>query len=169
MAGRQNGSQIWGISLDIAQAMGISINSFYTRPMKTIDDIIMSHLGSEGPLLPILHDLQAEFGHVGEDAIRQIALALNLSRAEVHGVVSFYHDFTVTPEPRQVVKLCRAEACQSRGQAALERIAEGAVGVRIETVYCLGLCAAGPAAMIGEEVYARLTPARFAALLKAMR
>lgn len=137
--------------------------------MKTIDDIIKSHLGSDGPLLPILHEVQAVFGCVDEETVRQIAHGLNLSRAEVHGVVSFYHDFKATRDPRPVVKLCRAEACQSRGQAALEPVAEAASGVKVETVYCLGLCAVGPAAMLGEEVHGRLTPARFAELLEAAR
>ena len=120
--------------------------------------IIARHIGREGPLLPILHDVQNAFGHVSEAAKRQIALALNLSRAEVHGVVSFYHDFRAAPEPLPVIKLCRAEACQARGSEALapklDAMAEGKA--KIETVYCLGLCSVGPHAMAGGEVYARL-------------
>lgn len=120
--------------------------------------IIARHIGREGPLLPILHDVQNAFGHVSEAAKRQIALALNLSRAEVHGVVSFYHDFKSAPEPLPVIKLCRAEACQARGSEALapkvEAMARGRA--KIETVYCLGLCSVGPNAMAKGEVYVRL-------------
>lgn len=123
--------------------------------------IIARHMGREGPLLPILHDIQDAFGHVGEAAKRQIALALNLSRAEVHGVASFYHDFKSAPEPLLVIKLCRAEACQARGSEALApKIEEMAKGrAKVETVYCLGLCSVGPNAMIGGEVHARLDEA----------
>lgn len=123
--------------------------------------IIARHIGREGPLLPILHDVQDAFGHVSEAARRQIALALNLSRAEVHGVVSFYHDFKSAPEPLPVLKLCRAEACQARGSEALApKIKEMAKGrAKVETVYCLGLCSVGPNAMAGEDVHARLDEA----------
>jgi formate dehydrogenase subunit gamma len=125
----------------------------------TLADIIACHAERDGPLLPILHDVQAAFGHVSEDAIRTIALALNLTRAEVHGVVSFYHDFRSAPEPRPVLKLCRAEACQARGVEALVAEIEATAGarVKIETVYCLGLCSVGPAAMSDGHVHARLT------------
>ncbi|HKX22283.1 MAG TPA: NAD(P)H-dependent oxidoreductase subunit E [Rhizorhapis sp.] len=123
--------------------------------------IIARHAGREGPLLPLLHDVQDAFGHISEAAKRQVALALNLSRAEVHGVVSFYHDFKNAPEHLPVIKLCRAEACQARGSEALApRIEEMAKGrARIETVYCLGLCSVGPNAMAGENVYAHLDEA----------
>ena len=121
----------------------------------------------EGPLLPILHDVQKTFGHVSEAAIREIAEALNLSRADVFGVVSFYHDFRQDPEARPTVKLCRAEACQARGVAALLPVADGQSRVAVEAVYCLGLCSVGPAAMVGNRVYARLNAANFAALLGA--
>ncbi len=121
-------------------------------------EIIAEHGAREGPLLPILHDVQAAFGCVDAAAEAQIAKALNLSRAEVHGVVSFYHDFTATADPRPVVQLCRAEACKARGVEALVAAAEAAAGdrVRLSAVYCLGLCSAGPSARIGGKVYARL-------------
>ena len=90
----------------------------------TLEAIIARHAGREGPLLPILHDVQAAFGHVSEDVVRAIALALNLSRAEVSGVVRFYHDFRRTPDPRPVIRLCRAEACQARGCEGLAAHAE---------------------------------------------
>lgn len=123
-----------------------------------LDGIIAAHAGREGPLLPILHDVQNVFGCVDAAAEARIAKALNLSRAEVHGVVSFYHDFTALPDPRPCVELCRAEACQARGVEALVAEAERAAGnrVKLKTVYCLGLCSAGPAARIGERLFARL-------------
>jgi formate dehydrogenase subunit gamma len=133
--------------------------------MNSFDDIIGLHAGREGPLLPILHDIQAAFGHVSEDAVRAIAAALNLTRAEVHGVVSFYHDFRASPDPRPVIKLCRAEACQARGVDALGADAMAQDRVKIEAIYCLGLCSVGPAAMIGDRVYARLDAARLAELV----
>lgn len=121
----------------------------------------------EGALLPLLHAVQEAFGHVPDAAVPVIAHALNLSRAEVHGVLTFYHDFRRKPAGSRVVKLCRAEACQARGGAAVEaRVAEGlgvAMGetrkdgrVTLEPVYCLGLCASGPAAMLDEQPVARL-------------
>ena len=132
-----------------------------------LDDILARHAGRDGALMPILHDVQAAFGHIGEEAKRTIADALNLSRAEVHGVVSFYHDFRDTPVERPVVKLCRAEACQARGSEPLARWAEdeAAGRVKLEPVYCLGLCSVGPNAMIGEEVFARLDEASLGALI----
>lgn len=121
-------------------------------------EIIAAHSAREGPLLPILHDVQAAFGCVDASAERVIAHALNLTRAEVHGVVSFYHDFTAQADPRPVVQLCRAEACQARGVEALIPAAQAAAGnrVQLQTVYCLGLCSAGPAARVGDTLFARL-------------
>lgn len=140
------------------------------NPGSQLDTILAAHAGREGALLPILHDVQASFGHVGEDAIRAIAHALNLSRAEVHGVVSFYHDFRVTPQPLPVLKLCRAEACQARGVEALVEDAEkqAAGRVTIEIVYCLGLCSSGPNALVGDRPHARLDKARLAQLIEAL-
>ena len=126
-----------------------------------LQEICEAHSGRMGPLLPILHDVQAEFGCVDEAAERAIAAALNLSRAEVHGVVSFYHDFTATPDPRPEVQICRAEACQSRGVEALIADAEAAAGerVKLSTVYCLGLCSTGPNARCGDVLHTRLDAA----------
>ena len=137
------------------------------------------HAALEGPLLPILHAVQAEFGCVPDAAVPAIADRLNLSKAEVHGVVSFYHDFRTSPAGRHVVRLCRAEACQSMGAEALIAQAEGRLGtglhgttadgaVTVEPVYCLGLCATAPAAMIDGRVVGRLTPERLDALLDAV-
>jgi formate dehydrogenase subunit gamma len=133
-------------------------------------EILEAHAGREGPLLPILHDVQAAFGFVSEETIRAIAEHLNLSRAEVSGVVSFYHDFRRTPEFRPTLKLCRAEACQARGSEPLAAVAGQAAGARVhvETVYCLGLCSAGPSAMVGDKVYARLDAAKVTALIEGL-
>lgn len=136
--------------------------------MDRLDQIIAAHARREGPLLPILHDVQAEFGHVSEGAMRAIAGALNLSRADVHGVVSFYHDFRAEPKPGPVLKLCRAEACQARGVEALAAGLAETHRVKIETVYCLGLCTVGPNAMVGGKVHARLDAAKLGALVEAL-
>jgi formate dehydrogenase subunit gamma len=133
-----------------------------------LDQIIAAHAGREGALLPILHDVQTAFGHVSEASIRAIAHALNLSRAEVHGVVSFYHDFHETPDPRPVLKLCRAEACQARGVEALAAALPQQNRVKVETVYCLGLCSVGPNAMVGDRLHARLDSARLNALVEQL-
>ena len=132
-------------------------------------EICAGHAVREGPLLPILHAVQCEFGCVDAAAEAAIALALNLSRAEVHGVVSFYHDFCAIPDPRPVVQLCRAEACQARGVEALVAAAEAAAGerVRLSTVYCLGLCSVGPNARVGDTLYARLDQAALVELVRS--
>ena len=134
-----------------------------------LEAILSAHTGREGPLLPILHDVQTAFGCVDAAAEAQIALALNLSRAEVHGVVSFYHDFRSQPDPRPEVQVCRAEACQARGVEALVAAAEAAAGarVRLSTVYCLGLCSAGPAARVGDVLHARLDEAALVGLVES--
>lgn len=136
--------------------------------MERLQEIIAAHAGREGPLLPILHDVQAAFGHVSEDAVRAVALALNLSRAEVHGVVSFYHDFHAEADARPVLKLCRAEACQARGVDALAAALPANHRVNVETVFCLGLCSVGPNAMVGDRVHARLDAAKLGALVEAL-
>ena len=136
--------------------------------MTSIADIVAEHAHREGPLLPILHDVQKAFGHVSEDAMRDIAQALNLTRAEVYGVLSFYHDFRKEAEARPILKLCRAEACKARGVDALVPIAESQSRVKVEAVYCLGMCSVGPAALVGDQVIARLDQARLSSLLEAM-
>jgi formate dehydrogenase subunit gamma len=140
--------------------------------MERLDSIIAAHPeGVDEPgsnLLPILHAVQASFGHVSEGAIRTIAKALNLSRAEVHGVVSFYHDFHDSPDPRPVIKLCRAEACQARGADGLAASLPDQDRVVIETVYCLGLCSVGPNALVGDRPHARLDAVKLRALVEAL-
>lgn len=134
-----------------------------------IDEIIAAHAGRRGPLLPILHDVQAAFGCIDREAEAQIARALNLSRAEVHGVVSFYHDFTEAPDPRPAIELCRAEACKARGVEALVPAAEAAAGSRVnlKEVYCLGLCSMGPNARIGDRLYAGLDETTLVELVRS--
>jgi len=113
----------------------------------------------DGPLLPVLHAVNDRFGHVDERAVPIVADVLNLSRAEVHGVVSFYHDFRRTPPQGAVVKVCRAEACQSLGgerlYETLKARADAGAGFTVEAVYCLGNCALSPAAMIDGDLYGR--------------
>jgi formate dehydrogenase subunit gamma len=137
--------------------------------MTRLAEIIAAHVGREGALLPILHDVQAKFGCVSAEAEAEIATALNLSRAEVHGVVSFYHDFTAEADLRPCVELCRAEACQARGVEALVSAGETAAGTRVQVkaVYCLGLCSVGPAARIGDTLHARLNQSALVALIEA--
>ncbi|MBY5555137.1 formate dehydrogenase subunit gamma [Rhizobium ruizarguesonis] len=134
----------------------------------------------EGPLLPILHEVQQEFGYVPQEAMPVIAEELNLSRAEVHGVVTFYHDYRDHPAGRHVLKLCRAEACQSMGGDALAERVKTLLGidfhqttldggVTLEPVYCLGLCACAPAAMLDGEVYGRVDDQTAAELVAEAR
>ena len=135
----------------------------------SLSAILADFAVEQASLLPVLHEVQAAFGCVDAAAEAQIASALNLSRAEVHGVVSFYHDFTVRPDPRPRIELCRAEACQARGVEALVAAAEAAAGqrVRLSKVYCLGLCSVGPAARVGDTVHARLDVPALTALIEA--
>ncbi|WP_026606425.1 formate dehydrogenase subunit gamma [Methylocapsa acidiphila] len=130
-------------------------------------EIVDEHLSLEAPMLPILHALQEEFGYVAPEAAPLLAQALNLSRAEVHGVISFYHDFRHEPAGRHVLKLCRGEACQSMGSEELAEDLFTKLGLdwnrttrdgelTVEPVYCLGLCASSPAALIDGEPIARL-------------
>ncbi len=139
-------------------------------------DILERHQGREGALLPILHDVQETFGHVPSDSLPDIAAALGLSRAEVHGVLTFYHDFRQAPAGRHVLKLCRAEACQAMGAEDLAAQVQGRLGigwhgttpdnrVTLEPVFCLGLCACGPAAMLNGQPVARLDTAALDRLL----
>ena len=131
-----------------------------------------------GPLIPILHAVQNALTYVPRDAVPLIAAELNLSRAEVHGVVSFYHYFRQEPAGRHVIHVCRAEACQSVGAVALETHAKQALGVdyhhttadgaiSLEPVYCLGNCACGPSLMLGQELHGRVSAERFDALVGA--
>lgn len=133
-----------------------------------IGEIVAEHHRREGPLLPILHAVQAEFGCIDAESEALIAKGLNLSRADVHGVVSFYHDFRAQPETRPVVQVCRAEACKARGVESVIAEATAAAGdrVKIETVYCLGLCSSGPSARVGNRLHARLDGPKLSAIIE---
>jgi len=142
--------------------------------------VVAERRNLEGPLLPILHELQAEFGHVPQEALPVIAEALNLSNAEVHGVVSFYHDFRKEPAGRHVIKLCRAEACQSMGGDAIAARLQALLGigfhetakdgsVTLDPVYCLGLCACAPAALVDGEPVGRLDEEALQAIAAEVR
>lgn len=142
---------------------------------------IVEEEGRRAALMPLLHALQEEFGHIDPAAVPLIAEALNLTRADVHGVISFYPDFRTEAPARHVVKVCRAESCQSRGGAAIEAAFSRSLGVAmgkarsdgqvaLEPVYCLGLCAIGPNALVDEQPVARIdeeTVGRIAAEVEA--
>jgi formate dehydrogenase subunit gamma len=143
---------------------------------ETIRRIVADLKGRPGPLIEVLHSVQAALGYVPADAVPILASELNLSRAEVHGVISFYHFFRDTPPGRHTVSLCRAEACQSMGADPLAEHAKQRLGVdfhettsdgrfSLEPVFCLGNCACSPSAMIDGELYGRVTPERFDALI----
>jgi formate dehydrogenase subunit gamma len=130
--------------------------------------ICEAHGNRPDALLEILHDLQHKVGHVPETSLPVIAKALNLSRAEVHGVVTFYHDFHTKPQARHVIKICRAEACQSMGSRQLVQLAEKLTKgkkVAIEATYCLGLCASSPAMMVNEKPVARVDARKLKSVL----
>ncbi|WP_024517501.1 formate dehydrogenase subunit gamma [Bradyrhizobium sp. Tv2a-2] len=143
-------------------------------------EIIAEHASIEGATIVILHALQEAFGYVPEPAIPMVATALNLSRAEVYGVFTFYHDFRKEPAGKHVLKLCRAESCQAAGSEALAARAEKRLGVAcgsttpdrrvtLEPVYCLGLCAIAPSAMLDGRLVARLDAARLDALITELQ
>jgi formate dehydrogenase subunit gamma len=147
-----------------------------SRTVAVVNDL----KGLEGPLLPILHGIQDEFGYVPGESLPVIADLLNLSRAEVHGVVTFYHDYRNHPAGRHVLKLCRAEACQSMGGDALAAKLQQLLGigfhettqdgaVTLEPVYCLGLCACAPSAMLDGEVIGRLDAEKIEELAAEVR
>jgi formate dehydrogenase subunit gamma len=147
-----------------------------TVDIDTLRDIAAAHKDIPGGLLPALHAIQDEFGHVPPEGVPAIAGEFNLSRAEVHGVITYYHHFRSTPPAGQVVQICRAEACKAMGADALVAHVEQRLGctmhghssdgsVTLEPVYCLGLCAQSPSMMIGDELHARVTPQRFDELM----
>ena len=146
------------------------------KTQETVSGIVSRLKELPGALLPILHAVQEALGFVPAAAVPLIADGLNLSRAEVHGVISFYHYFRETPPGRHTIYMCRAEACQSMNQPALEAHAKQTLGVdfhgttangtfSFEPVYCLGNCACSPAVMVDGELYGRVTPDRFDAIV----
>lgn len=147
------------------------------RQLKSLVD---RHADLPGALLPMLHAIQDELGHVPEQAVPVIARGLNLSRAEVHGVITFYHHFRSHAPGRHVVQVCRAEACQAVGAVALEAHAKKCLGidfhettadgaVTLEAVYCLGNCAVGPSLRVDDDIVGRVTPERFDAIVAELR
>jgi formate dehydrogenase subunit gamma len=140
-----------------------------TPQTATIEAIVRKHADRPGALLPLLHAIQDDLGYIPDDAVPIIARELNLSRADVHGVISFYHLFRTTKPGARTLYICRAEACQSMGSRALEDHVRGKLEIdfhettadgkiSLEPVYCLGNCACSPAVMIGETVYGRVSP-----------
>ena len=147
--------------------MGISQNE-----QQSISDLVDQHKDLPGALLPLLHAIQSEVGYVPDSAVATIAGGLNLSRAEVHGVISFYHDFKTQPVGRNTVQICRAEACQSMGSRLLEAHAKETLGIdyhettadgniTLEPVYCLGNCACSPSVRVNDDIVARVDQDRF--------
>lgn len=143
----------------------------------TISEVALAHAGRPGALLPLLHAVQAELGFIPPSGVPIIAKTLNLSRAEVHGVISFYHLFRTEPPGARTLYLCRAEACQSMGSRELEAHAKDKLGVdfhqttadgrlSLEPIYCLGNCACSPAVMIDQTVHGRVSPERLDELLE---
>ncbi len=145
-----------------------------------IQSLIDARRHLPGALLPILHAIQEEMGYISADAVPQIASALNVSRAEVHGVISFYHHFRTSPPGRRVVEVCRAESCQALGAAKLEAHAKAKLetdwhgtsadgAFTLEPVYCLGNCACSPSIRIGDEIFGRVSCESFDELIEAAR
>jgi formate dehydrogenase subunit gamma len=145
-----------------------------------VREIVAAHRGERGALMPILHAIQAEYGHIDPKSIPVIAEELNLSRADVHGVVTFYKDFRQEPPGRTTVRICRAEACQAVGSEALAQRVQARLGVgfgettadhavSLEAVFCLGNCALGPSVEIGGRLYGRMDGDRLDGLLSADR
>ena len=144
-----------------------------------IAPLIQRYCDQPGGLLPLLHAVQDAFGYVPAEAVEPMAKGLNLSRAEVHGVISYYHHFRRTPPGRAVVQVCRAESCKGCGADALMAEVEQRLGVKahetradgavsLEPVYCLGLCAQSPAMQVNDRMFARVTPERLAAVLSVV-
>lgn len=149
------------------------------RDLDFLRELLAAAPATQDALLPLLHQVQRRLGHVPDDAIRVIASALNLSRAEVQGVVSFYHDFHQHPTADHVVELCMAEACQAVGCRELAAHAKGRLGVefhaatsdgrvQLEPAYCFGNCAAGPTIRVGDRVHGRVSAERFDALMGSL-
>lgn len=155
--------------------MPLTAEQITTEVQASIDKLI----AKPGALLPILHDIQETLGYIPPEAVGQVAKALNQSSAEIHGVITFYHQFRIHPVGKHNVEICRAEACQAMGSRTLERHAKASLGIDyhqttrdgaifLEPVYCLGNCACSPSVRIGDRVHARVTPERFDALMEEL-
>ena len=155
------------------------MNSSAVALREVVENAVESHHEKIGALLPVLHSVQDIFGFIPREAVSLIAGAMSLSRAEIHGVMSFYHDFRSEPPGKHLVHLCRAEACQAMGAAGLEQHARERLGIdygettndgqfTLEPVYCLGNCACSPSIRINDEIHARVSPERFDELITAL-
>lgn len=147
--------------------------------LSTVQEIITALKDKPGALLPILHGIQDALGYIPADSVPVIAKALNLSRAEVHGVISFYHYFRDTPPGKHTIHLCRAESCQSMGAGKLEEHVKSKLGIAfhettedgqfsLEPVYCLGNCACSPAMQIDHDIYGRVSAATFDSIINEL-
>jgi len=155
------------------------MNSSAVALREVVENAVESHHGRIGALLPVLHAIQDMFGFIPPEAIPLLAGGLNLSRAEIHGVMSFYHDFRSEPPGKHIVHLCRAEACQAMGAYGLEQHARERLGIdygettndgqfTLEPVYCLGNCACSPSIRINDEIHARVSPEKFDELISTL-
>jgi formate dehydrogenase subunit gamma len=153
-----------------------SINGDAGFDARMVDEIVAGLAGQPGALMPVLHAVNERYGHIPAAAVPAIAKALNLSRAEVHGVISFYHDFRTERAGRKIIRVCRAESCQAMGAVALAAHIQARLGIEfgqtsddgdftLEPVYCLGNCACSPAIVVGDDLYGRVTPDRFDEIL----
>lgn len=152
----------------------------YQSQQPIVLDILDAHKTMPGNLLPILHGIQDTLGYIPQNAVEDIAKSLSLSKAEVHGVISFYHYFRTTPPGKHTIRICRAESCQSMNSKALEEHAKQVLGIdfhetsadeqfSLEPVYCLGNCACSPAMTIDDEVHGRVTLAKFDQLIASCK
>jgi formate dehydrogenase subunit gamma len=162
------------------QSRPSSASAATPEQLAAVDAAISSHLAMRGACLPMLHAIQAELGFVPHEAVQRIADALNLSRADVHGVLTYYHDFRTSPPGRTVLKVCRAESCQAMGSEKLEAHLQAQHGVAmgetsadgeltVEPIYCLGNCALSPAIQVNGKVHGRVDAARLDALLQSQK
>ena len=156
------------------------MNTQIPLDMDAVAAIVAQRKAMPGAMLPILHGIQEKVGYIPSQAVPLIAQELNVSRAEVHGVITYYHHFRQTPPGRHVLRICRAEACQAVGADALAAHATAVLACdfhettadrafTLEPVYCLGQCACGPAIMIGDDLHARVSPDKLNRLLDAKR
>ena len=146
---------------------------------RVIENIVARLADQPGALMPVLHAVNERVGYIPAEAVPVIAHALNLSRAEVHGVISFYHDFRTQRPGRKIIRVCRAESCQAMGAVALANHIQARLGINfgqtsgngdftLEPVYCLGNCACSPALVIGDDLYGRVNPDRFDEILSTV-
>ncbi len=155
------------------------MSSSNTSLRETVESVLAMHHGKVGALLPVLHSIQEKLGYVPRESVPMIASAMNLSRAEVHGVMSFYHDFRSEPAGEYLIHVCRAEACQAMGARELEEHAIERLGISygettsdgrfsLEPVYCLGNCACSPSLRVNDDLHARVSKEKFDQLIERL-